>query len=437
MKKNKNESYINFFFNYLTDENETKEFLENTRKIGNVEIEFKKIEKLYNNLLSNKYFTDILISDENTKITDKNKTNDNQQKNIDLRTIAFFKNGYKPEWEDLNFMDGGYYYFQIEFVDNVRIEILFNLLYNLIEKYNDLKGFRVKMKNKKGVNFLNIQLWSTFNQINNNLINDLKNILKKVTGTIFIQINFMNFYDPPIPDDNNLSLKDFGNKKIYYLRFDVGIGQFIRRGTWWESFMEKYFKKYYKPNTNVIDVGANIGSHTILMANIISKNCQVFSFEPIYWDIVIMNADLNKIQDKVCVFNKGLGKKNELLKIKTYDRSMKKAYGRVSLNGKSDLQENKDLNIQKEVGIITLDSLKLTNISEIKIDVEGMEMDVLEGAKETISKERPVIFIEILKPKYNEVINAPIMKFIMNKCKYQLINIHESYANDDYILVPK
>ncbi len=149
-----------------------------------------------------------------------------------------------------------------------------------------------------------------------------------------------------------------------------------------------------------------------------------------------MNADLNRIQDKVCVFNKGLGKRNEILKIKTYDRSMKKAYGRVSLDGLSGLEEDKDLSIEKEVGIITLDSLKLMNISEIKIDVEGMELDVLIGARETIKRERPVIFIEILKPKYKEVMNSEIMRYIMKKCRYNLIKIPEGYSDDDYILVP-
>ncbi len=435
LKKENNDDLI-LFFNIKTDKDETKEILEKKRRIENIENEFKRFEKLYYDLLSNEYVNEILTSIENKNKNSLFYKDKNENKDIDLRTIAFFKDGYNPEWEDVNFLNGGFYYFQIEYVNNIRIEKLLNGLNDMMKKYKDLKGFRIKMKKLRGVNFLNIQFWTVFREVNDKIREELKNLLHAVIGTKMVDISFMNFYDLPIPSDNNISYKDFGDKKIYYLRFDVGIGQFIRRGTWWESFMEKYFKKYYKPNTNVIDVGANIGSHTILMGNMVSKNCQVFSFEPVYWDIVLMNADLNRIQDKVCVFNKGLGKRNEILKIKTYDRSMKKAYGRVSLDGLSGLEEDKDLSIEKEVGIITLDSLKLMNISEIKIDVEGMELDVLIGARETIKRERPVIFIEILKPKYKEVMNSEIMRYIMKKCRYNLIKIPEGYSDDDYILVP-
>jgi hypothetical protein len=79
----------------------------------------------------------------------------------------------------------------------------------------------------------------------------------------------------------------------------------------------------------------------------------------------------------------------------------------------------------------------LNNISLIKIDVEGMELDVLEGAKETITRNKPIIFIEFLKSKYNQDMESPIMKYLLGKCNYQLIPIQESYAGDDYILVPK
>jgi len=47
------------------------------------------------------------------------------------------------------------------------------------------------------------------------------------------------------------------------------------------------------------------------------------------------------------------------------------------------------------VPLIPLDSLHLKNISFIKIDVEGAEKMVLEGARQTITREKPVMYIEI------------------------------------------
>jgi FkbM family methyltransferase len=431
--KNKNKSSnisYHLFFNYEDEKNESKELLENQQKIKNNEKTFQKLESLYNHI---DFESQYLSHDSHLQ----NNQNDFSTKNINLRKIAFFESGYKPEWEDIQFESGGYYSFELSFVTDIKLYPLFLFLFQLLKKYTDIKGFYVKYKIRRGTHQFYFQIWSILNHKNDKIIQQLQQFFKENYGIHFLKIEYQLFYPEPIPSSNVISFNEIQHKKVYYLRFDVGIGQFLKKGIWWEEFMNSYFKKYYRANTNVIDVGANFGTHSILLANLISKDCQVFSFEPIYWDIVMMNADVNRIQDKVCVFNKGLGKKNEVIKIKTYDRSMKKPYGRVSLDGLSGLQEDKDLKIEQEVGIITLDSLHLNNISLIKIDVEGMELDVLEGAKDTITRNKPVIFIEFLKSKYNQDMQSPIMKYLLGKCNYHLIPIQESYAGDDYILVPK
>ncbi len=451
----KNKKRYNLFYNIKKEKFEDKSFLDVMSKINLRTIEklFENLNESYNGLIygKNDSIKKMMFSETintNMKLNRfNNRLNNNQKRinvlkmidtdKINLKTVALFEEGYKPEWEDDKFVDGGYYNFRFNFKVKNKLDIkdLYMFLYKTLEEFDELKGIRCRLKKENKEDIIDIQMWSIKYDINKKIIEKIEKYYQKI-GVKDKLIKYINFYDLPIPENKNISYKDFGNKKIYYLRFDVGIGHFISKSGWWESFMEKYFKKYYKQNTNVIDVGANIGSHTILLGKMLSKDNKVFSFEPIYWDIVIMNAVLNNIQDKVCVFNSGLGKKNEILKIKTYDRSMKKAYGRVSLDGMYDLEEDKDLKIEKKVGIMTLDSIDLRNISLIKIDVEGMELDVLIGARETIKRERPVIFIEILKPKYNEVINSKIMKYVIDECKYNLIKIPEGYANDDYILVP-
>ncbi len=62
-------------------------------------------------------------------------------------------------------------------------------------------------------------------------------------------------------------------------------------------------------------------------------------------------------------------------------------------------------NANKEIDLITLDSLDLTRVDLIKIDVEGMEEEVLNGAKNLIGTFKPIIFIEVIKSSIENLIN--------------------------------
>jgi hypothetical protein len=87
------------------------------------------------------------------------------------------------------------------------------------------------------------------------------------------------------------------------------------------------------------------------------------------------------------------------------------------------------------IKVVTLDSKGLTNISMIKIDVEGMELQVLEGAMETIQRERPVLFMEIWKRRRKQTFSNPIFKKILEELHYKPINIG-GYEGHDYIFIP-
>jgi FkbM family methyltransferase len=83
---------------------------------------------------------------------------------------------------------------------------------------------------------------------------------------------------------------------------------------------------------------------------------------------------------------------------------------------------------KEKVSIKRLDDLHLDNISLIKIDVEGYELEVFEGGRETIQRNRPVILIEIWernKEKY--------FSWIQENFPFYKIELIDS---DDYILIP-
>lgn len=132
---------------------------------------------------------------------------------------------------------------------------------------------------------------------------------------------------------------------------------------------------------NSIDIGANVGNHTNFFYNI-GKAENVYSFEPIKENFeVLLKNNPNK---KNC-YNLALSNYN--------------GFGIMNNNssynsGTSKLIYEVD-NDENEIQCITLDTLNLKDITFIKIDVEGHELFVLEGSKNTILKFKPDILIEI------------------------------------------
>lgn len=153
----------------------------------------------------------------------------------------------------------------------------------------------------------------------------------------------------------------------------------------------------------VYDIGANTGYYGILAAT--QFNATVHSFEPIPEHVACIkeSARINGVQDRVTTYTLALGSAKDSLEL--------------SLAGSGstltkDFLGNSSLQTLK-VAVETLDSLNLPAPHFIKIDVEGYEWEVLQGAKEVISKHKPVCFIEIAKrfpertfvhPHFSEII---------------------------------
>ena len=133
-----------------------------------------------------------------------------------------------------------------------------------------------------------------------------------------------------------------------------------------------------------LDIGANIGAHTIAMSKMVGRTGMVYAFEPerIIFQTLAGNMAINSITNVYC-FNKGVGKEKGTAFVPVFDYNTEDHYGVVELS-KQGLP----------VEIITIDSLSLPRCDFIKADVEGMELEVLQGAEKTIKEFNPVLYIE-------------------------------------------
>jgi len=157
---------------------------------------------------------------------------------------------------------------------------------------------------------------------------------------------------------------------------------------WWrEGYENKQFLETMKhvPNKGVaIDVGAHVGIWTRRLAEIFTK---VHAFEPVpdHVDCWKVNTQTyaNVFLEQVALSN--IAKATKM-------KQTKHNSGVSSLVYKPNLLKT---SVEINVSTQTLDSFNLTNVDFIKIDVERHELEVLEGAENTINTYSPVIFIEI------------------------------------------
>lgn len=134
---------------------------------------------------------------------------------------------------------------------------------------------------------------------------------------------------------------------------------------------------------SVVDVGANLGNHSNFFA---LKGAGVVAFEPVEANFNLLRLNL----EHGLYHQVALGSSSACGEL-VFDSS---SMGDSHLRGSIVLGNEEGL-ATEVVQIRTLDSFALDAVDLLKIDVEGYEMEVLRGAKDTLKRARPVIWLEL------------------------------------------
>jgi FkbM family methyltransferase len=229
--------------------------------------------------------------------------------------------------------------------------------------------------------------------------------------------------------ENFLELYEINGFQLYCIKNDTAITKIAReQNIIWENWTEDIIKELYIENTNMIDIGAHIGTTSLIMSKYISENSFIYAFEPVYNNITNLNICKNNLQDKIKLYPIGLSNKKEQLEGGLIDFSISANYGYTRIDTLNIANQKSEYIIHVD----TLDNMNLENVSFIKIDVEGSESKVLEGAKETINKYKPTIFIELWCTSENS-------KKLIEKGKFDYNNPLDSFVilyNLGYVCFP-
>lgn len=148
----------------------------------------------------------------------------------------------------------------------------------------------------------------------------------------------------------------------------------------------------------VVDAGANVGLVTIPMAQtILPKNGVVYSFEPQRMMAYALcgAVALNDLEN-VFVHNGALGVSSGFTSITTPDYSTPQDFGMFELNQTSSKAAD-------TIEMLSIDAMKLERLDFLKIDVEGMEVDVLKGAQKCLETWQPWCWVEHWKLSIDDI----------------------------------
>jgi FkbM family methyltransferase len=144
-----------------------------------------------------------------------------------------------------------------------------------------------------------------------------------------------------------------------------------------------------RPGDDVLDLGANIGFHTLALARSVGPKGQVTAVEPqrYCFQLLCANVTLNQLPQVQCL-RAAVGDEPGTCAVPLYDPTSRHNAGATKIS--QDVGPATD-----SVPLITLDSLSLPRCDLIKVDTEGYEDRVVQGGLATLGRCRPVLYIEV------------------------------------------
>ena len=157
-----------------------------------------------------------------------------------------------------------------------------------------------------------------------------------------------------------------------------------------------------RPGAVIAEVGANIGAHTVSISKSVGPEGQVIAIEPqpVIFQALCANLALNCLTN-VDTFNCGCGSRPHTLRIPRFDYGQEGNFGGVSLQGYPEELASVSIEIKKMDDLLAA----YPKVDLVKIDVEGMEAEVIEGGAGIMRNFRPVMYVENDRlPKSKELI---------------------------------
>ena len=158
-----------------------------------------------------------------------------------------------------------------------------------------------------------------------------------------------------------------------------------KRGQFYEIEELTLLSRLFPTGLRYLDIGSNVGNHSLFFS-IVMKAARVVPIEPnpLAFELLVANTFANGLTDVICLDHIGVG------------LSDRRSAGFVMEERRRNLGAAKMLEGDGDLETWPGDDLFAEEVPDfIKIDVEGMELQVLSGLAKTIVRSKPAIFIEV------------------------------------------
>jgi FkbM family methyltransferase len=254
-----------------------------------------------------------------------------------------------------------------------------------------------------------------------------------------------------ISTKSKIYLASLINRPIIFIfdgLFGTKIRKVKRRGIFWEldlaegidfsififGLFEKEtsqaIRRLVTNNSVVIDIGANIGAHTLPMAKLVGKKGRIYAIEPTKYAYskltknLLINENLSKrVQaDQIMLINNnGKGKVKDLYS--SWPLSVK------SRDGKRHSVHQGVLRTISGAEEVTLDDYismnEITSLDLIKLDVDGNELEVIKGAKNVLKKMKVTLIMELAPEQYEDINDFYKVVETLTSMKYSFYSLDE------------
>lgn len=226
------------------------------------------------------------------------------------------------------------------------------------------------------------------------------------------------FYRQLLPRKKTIARPLSGNFKL-----NVDTGNYIDAWVYYtgeyEAFLKKWFKNNIRTGNTVLDVGANIGFHTLYFSDLVGPSGRVIAFEPVPVNFSALTANINlNTAANIEPLNIALGLVNAETDIHI-DRE-------ATNPGAYNLFEEGEKNTRITIAVADdfIPSLNIREINLVKIDVEGFEYQVIKGMQHTLAKYKPTVVFEYERDYICRNGDDPSLIFeLFSKLGYSLFSI--------------
>lgn len=196
---------------------------------------------------------------------------------------------------------------------------------------------------------------------------------------------------PAMLKNGDLRLRVCRYGAMLYSLNDIYMGRSLHLYGEYNEAEVALYRQLLQPGQLVVDAGANIGAHSVVFARGVQPGGRVVAYEPqrAVYQILCANLAINRLRN-VDARRAGVGAAAATMTVQAADYDRSGNFGAVQLESADDAAQGAGDSVPVE----PIDALALARCDLIKIDVEGMERDVLLGAVRTIERHQPVIYLE-------------------------------------------